>query len=71
MSTGILLIAVGVVALGQQAYYTRKIALINQNHERTLANARSAGRADVLQDPDLLKIMGKQIFDQMTKHSIN
>jgi hypothetical protein len=47
----VLLIAVGIFAMVQNAYYTKKIALIEDMIERDIDNAKSEGYNEALNDP--------------------
>ena len=47
----LIMLGVGVFALAQNSYYSKKIKLIEALRERELLNAESKGRREALQDP--------------------
>lgn len=62
MIIAILLIVVGVFALGQNIYYRFLVKLLMDQRERNITNARSDGRREALNNPGLVLEAYKKIF---------
>jgi hypothetical protein len=58
----VLMIAIGVFAMAQQAYYKKRAELMDFTRERDIMNAESRGRLEALNNPQAVIEASRKLY---------